>query len=157
MAISFKSVGKTSTQTQKESASTVITETPIGIMTPLRLGSRSEGIFKMMTPISDVIADNFRNLILTNWGERIGQYNFGANIRELMTEIVSHDNFDNEAMTRIKSAVERWMPYVSLIDFSSTIDNQFRASTGKIVLDVTYVIPGVQELPRTIRVDLYII
>lgn len=157
MAISFKSVGKTSEQTRKESETTTATIVPIGIVTPLRLGSRSEGIFKMTSDLSDVIADNLRNLILTNWGERLGQYSFGANLRSLTTEIVSQENFDSEAMTRIKVAAEKWMPYVSLIDFNSNIDHQFRTTTGKISLDITYTVPGVQDTPRSLRVDLYII
>lgn len=157
MAISFKSVGKTSEQTSKETNAIVKVATPIGIITPLRLGNRSEGILKMTTSLSDVIVDNLRNLISTNWGERIGKYKFGANLRELTTEIVSQENFDNEAMSRIKNAVETWMPYVNLIDFSSNIDNQFKKSTGKVNITVTYIVPGVQDIPRSIVVELYII
>lgn len=157
MAISFKSVGKTTDQIRKESEAVAVVETPIGIVTPLRLGERSEGIFKTTKSLSDTIADNLRNLILTNHGERLGQYSMGANLRELTTELVSQENFDQEAMARIKAAVDRWMPFVNLQDFSSEIDNQFRSNTGKIALTITYVVPTVQDIPRTLRVDLYVI
>jgi phage baseplate assembly protein W len=107
--------------------------------------------------LSDQIADNLRNLVQTNWGERLGQFFFGANLQELTTEIASKDAFEDEAMNRIKAAVDRWMPYVNLIDFESNIDNQFRLSTGKIRLTMTYTVAGVQDLPRSLQVDLFII
>lgn len=157
MARSFKSVGKTSTQVKAEELAQAPAELPVGIVTPLRLGERSEGIFKMHFSLADQIADNLRNLISTNWGERLGQYFFGANLQELTTEIVSQDAFEEEVMARIKVAVERWMPYVNLIDFDSSIDNQFRKSTGKVRLNVTYTVAGVQDLPRSLQVDLFII
>ena len=30
------------------------------------------------------LADNFRNLIMTNHGERLGRYNYGANLNSLI-------------------------------------------------------------------------
>jgi phage baseplate assembly protein W len=157
MARSFKSVGKTSSQVKAEELAQTPAEIPVGIITPLRLGERSEGIFKMHFSLADQIADNLRNLISTNWGERLGQYFFGANLQELTTEIVSQDAFEEEAMARIKATVERWMPYVNLIDFDSSIGNQFAKSTGKVRLTVTYTVAGVQDLPRSLQVDLFII
>jgi phage baseplate assembly protein W len=157
MAISFKSVGKTSTQTKNELDIQVKTEVPIGIVTPLQLGTRSEGILKTNMSLADQISDNLRNLILTNWGERLGQYKFGANLRELTTEISSQENFDNEAMARIKDAVDRWMNYITLVDFASVIDTQQRSDIGKIRLTVTYIVANIQPLPRQLSIDLYII
>ncbi len=157
MARSFKSVGKTSTQTRAENLAIAPAELPVGIVTPVRLGERSEGVFKMHFSLADQIADNLRNLVQTNWGERLGQYFFGANLQEMTTEIVSKDAFEEEAMNRIKVAVERWMPYVNLIDFESNVDNQFRTSTGRIRLTMTYTVAGVQDLPRSLQVDLFII
>ncbi len=157
MARSFKSVGKTSSQLKSEELAQTPADIPVGIVTPLRQGSRSEGILKMNFSLADQIADNVRNLVQTNWGERLGQYFFGANLQELTTEIVAKDDFENEAMARIKAAVERWMPYVNLIDFDSSIDNQFRKSTGKIRLTITYTVAGVQDLPRSLQIDLFII
>ena len=158
MARSFKSVGKTSDQVRAEDLAIAATPIPIGIVTPLQLGTGNDGIFKMNSSLADQIADNLRNLVQTNWGERLGQYFFGANLQELTTEIVSQDSFEDEAMNRIKSTVTRWMPYVNLLDFSSEIDNQFRSkSTGKIRVNMTYTVAGVQDLPRSLQIELYII
>jgi phage baseplate assembly protein W len=157
MARSFKSVGKTSSQIRTEELAQSSSPLPVGIVTPIRLGERSEGIFKMNFSLADQVADNLRNLITTNWGERLGQYFFGANLQELMTEVVNKDDFEQEAMIRIKSAVERWMPYVELIDFESTIDNLTKKSTGKIRMNISYIVTGLQDLPRSLQVDMYII
>lgn len=158
MAISFKSVGKTATQTKTEADAQPVTAVPVGIITPLRLGSPGSGILATNMSLSDQIADNLRNLIQTNWGERLGQYNFGANLRELTTEIASQDDFEEEVMARIKAAVERWMSYVTLIDFATDLDHEEpRAKMGKIRLTVTYVVTDIQPLPRQLAVDLYVI
>lgn len=158
MARSFKSAGKTSDRVRAEELAIAATPVPIGIATPLQLGIGTDGIFRMNSSLSDQIADNLRNLVQTNWGERLGQYFFGANLHELTTEIVSQDNFEDEAMNRIKDASRRWMPYVNLIDFASEIDNQFRSkSTGKIRITITYTVAGVQDLPRSLQIELYII
>ena len=92
------------------------TPTPIGIKTPLRPGGNN-GIFDGHFVLKDQVKDNLRNLMLTNWGERLGLYNFGANLRPLTTEIVGQDSFDAQATERSKGAVDRWMPYVSLDTF----------------------------------------
>ena len=68
----------------------------------------------MHTDLFDQIRDNLRNLILTNWGERLGLYDFGANLFELASENLAREDYDQEIAFRIKSAVDKWMPYISL-------------------------------------------
>jgi hypothetical protein len=53
----------------------------IGIKTPLQYGENSEGIFAMHTSLSDQLKDNFINLLYTNHGERLANYDFGANLK----------------------------------------------------------------------------
>ena len=60
MTISFKHVGKTIDDLRTEATGST---TPIGIMTPLRLGKKGEGIFGMHFALQDQIRDNLRNLI----------------------------------------------------------------------------------------------
>ena len=55
---------------------------PYGIKTPLRHGSDRAGIFEMNFNIGDQIADNLRNLVQTNHGERLGHFDFGANLEQ---------------------------------------------------------------------------
>jgi phage baseplate assembly protein W len=150
---SFKSVGKTQEKITEETLAT--TPIPFGIKTPVQLGS-SEGIFAMNYSLSEQFADNLRNLLLTNWGERLGLYQFGANLRPLTTEFVSQENFDNEAIVRIKNAVEKWMPFVDLESFSSEVNRNDNKSTGVINVNITYNIPALNVIGRGLQITLYV-
>ena len=153
--ISFKSVGKTTTQRTTETTET--SPIPIGIKTPLQPGGTGEGVWAMHFDLANQVHDNLKNLILTNWGDRLGVYNFGANLKELTTEIVSQEDFDNQVVVRIKDAVERWMPYVSLRDYVSQIQHEGNQKTGIIQFTITYDIPSLNVEDRALQVTLYVI
>lgn len=151
---SFKSVGKTQEVIEQETlASSPI---PFGIKTPVQLGS-VEGIFAMNYNLADQFSDNLKNLLLTNWGERLGLYNFGANLRPLTTEFVSQDNFDNEAIVRIRDAVGKWMPFIDLESFSSQVDRTESNNTAKINVNITYNIPALNVSGRGLQITLYVV
>lgn len=152
-SLSFKSVGKT--QEQKLTEALNKTQTPIGIKTPLRLGT--DGIVAMNMTLLEQIHDNLRNLILTNYGERVCMYDFGANLRPLVAEYVSQDDFDTQAVQRINAAVSRWMPYVSLEDYLSEIDRIENKNTGVIKLTITYTVPTLQSGKKALQVVLYVL
>ena len=94
----------------------------IGIKTPLQFGSSNGEIFSMNSTLSDQFADNLKNLILTNHGERLGIYDFGANLRELLTNYSTNEDFESQAIERITVAVNKWMPFISLLDFNTSIN-----------------------------------
>ena len=150
---SFKSSGKTREQTAEET--TAVSRTPFGIKTPLSLGS-GEGILSMNYELSDQFADNLRNLLLTNWGERLGLYNFGANLKPLTSEFVSQDSFDTEAINRIRDAVQKWMPFIDLEDFSSTVDRNENKNTAIIKVTITYNIPALEVTKKSLQITLYV-
>jgi phage baseplate assembly protein W len=156
--LSFKSVGiKNTNPTLRRTIDTH----PIGIKTPLQLGRERSGLFDMHFSIADQIHDNLRNLILTNYGERLGNYDYGANLRELTTELSSKEDFDAEAMLRIKGAVKSHLPFVELETFVSKFDrkvlNSGVESVAKIQLMVKYSIPKLRITDRAISVFLYVI
>lgn len=150
---SFKSSG--TTQAEKLDNQLVVTATPIGIKTPLALGD--DDLLKTNSDLSAQISDNLRNLILTNWGERLGFYDFGANLRSLMTDLVSQDDFDTQAISRIREAVKRWMSYIDLQDFVSVVDNTQNQHTAVIHLTITYNIPNLGINNKKLQVTLYAI
>jgi phage baseplate assembly protein W len=153
--ISFKNVG-VKQQTALEAAKVAATPpTAVGIKTPLSLGK--ETLLQMTYNVSDQVSDNLRNLLQTNWGERVGQFYFGANLRPITTEISSQEDFDSEAVVRIKNAVQTWMPYVDLIDYVSEIDHTQNISTGIIRINVTYNIPSLNVTNKKIQIVLYVI
>ncbi len=153
---SFKNVGIREFQTQnvKTTPQSIL---PIGIKTPVQFGGNGEGLFAMHTNIQDVVHDNLRNLLLSNFGERLVHYNFGTNLRPLVADFSSKENFDQEAMIRINTAVAKWMPFVSLVGFDSRpefIDNNY---TGKIVVLVVYSVPQLGLIEKALEVLLYVI
>jgi phage baseplate assembly protein W len=151
--INFKSVGMT--RQQEQDSFLASSATPIGIKTPLQL-SNDSGLLEMHYSLSNQLSDNLRNLLLTNWGERVGQYTFGANLKPLTTEFVSQDDFDSEAVIRIKSSVSRWMPFIDLVDFASETDRLENLSTGIIRVTISYNIPALNVSNKKLQIVLYV-
>lgn len=153
-SFSFKSSGKT----QEQQLIEAITKStiPIGLKTPMRFGTTG-GVFAMHLSLADQVHDNLRNLLVTNWGERLGLYDFGANLFPLATEFVSPDDFDATAVGRINTAVKRWMPYVNLEDFLSEVDRTENKNTAVIRITVTYTVPAIQTARRALQVTIYAI
>jgi len=149
----FKSSGKSAEQLNIEIPAR--TTLPVGIRTPLRLDDKN--LFAMHYDVAEQIHDNLRNLLLTNWGERVGLYNFGANLQELTSELSNIDAFDQEAIDRIKNAATKWMPFVSLNDFVSETDNERNANTGIIKITITYSVPQLGVENKALQIRLYVI
>ena len=152
MAITFKSVGELSTD-RKFTTSPV--QNPIGIKTPLTLGEDADGIFSMHFKLEDQIQDNFRNLLLTNNGERLGLFDFGANLRALTLELAP-DDFEAEAMNRIKRATSKYMPFIDLQSFAYTIDRNDNQNTAKIKLRVSYNVPSAGIVNKGMELTFYL-
>lgn len=153
--ISFKSVGKTTTQVQNEILSS--SPVPIGIRTPVRSGVvETDGIFAMHYDIPEQVNDNLRNLIETNFGERLGLYDFGANLQELTLEITAREDFEAEVMLRIKTAVDKWMPYVSLKGFEMSNEVEEIRKTGVVKFSVSYDLPLLSVSDQGVDIILYV-
>ena len=149
----FKSVGE-DYQRRSQQRLARVQEPPIGIKTPLELGNSDDGILKMHRNLDKTIEDNFRNLLLTNWGERLMDYNFGANLKELTFELGDED-FDNEAIDRISSAVSRYLPFVQLQTFEPFNEISEENSLAKVGVRITYTISQIDDRERKIEVILY--
>ena len=150
---SFKSSGKTKATLEAEKEG-IPKKLPIGIRTPIQL-SREKGIFEMHTDLGQQVSDNLRNLILTNHGERLGFYDFGANLRPLVFDLGAEDA-DEEAVERIKKAVGKYMSYVSLVDFQVYIDRFDNKQVAKVGIQVTYSVPLLGKALITMEVMLYV-
>lgn len=152
--ISFKDVGiedyRESNRLEEEQ------RIPIGIKTPLELDYSNGTIFKMHFNLPDQISDNLRNLILTNRGERLGFYDFGANIRPILSEFNKKDEFDQEVMRRIKKAVSTYMPFVELIGYESKGVDLNKESIGYIKLLIAYSVPRADLKETLLEVDMYV-
>lgn len=150
---SFQSVGELDADLESNEAAVESEKLPIGIRTPISFGT-DNSLFMMNKSYTDQIADNFRNMIMTNWGERLGHYDFGANLMELTFEIGS-ENGDIKAMSRISRTTKKYMPFITLQDFEPMTEKNDGNSMGKIAIRVTYSVPQIDNKLRAIEVLLY--
>lgn len=156
-AISFKSVGRTQSELATIAANRSIDPRPIGIKTPLSLGGTGSSLFVMTTSLADSIKDNLRNLLLTNHGERVALHDFGANLQPLSTELTATEDFESQAMSRIKTAVAKFMPFIQLQTFEIKNINDMNEHTGKVQIRITYSVPTLGLQGKVIEVTLFVI
>jgi phage baseplate assembly protein W len=155
--ISFKSSG---VRTTDQNLLKTVEQIPIGIQTPVALGSGRSGIFNMHFDPVRQISDNLKNLIITNNGERLCNYYYGANLRPLVFELTSLEDFDAQAMSRITNAVRKYMPFVELQSFVSEFDKnvtQLDLESGIAIINLTvrYNIPKLFVTDKSITISLY--
>jgi phage baseplate assembly protein W len=98
----------------------------INIKFPLEKGTA--GAFAVNDETIQAVADDLKILILTNWGERVANYTFGANLRPLIFE-QEGDELNQKVSDAINSAIERWMPYVNVLEIV-VLDHRSDLSLG---------------------------
>ncbi len=127
---------------------------PIGIKVPVSLSETGDSLLTMHTDIEKNIADNFRNMIMTNHGERVGLYDFGANLTELAFELGS-DDFDSEAVRRIRRTTQKYMPFIQLLTFEPIVERRDNKEVAKVGVRITYRVNTLSQNDRTIEVIIY--
>ena len=150
----FKSVGRTQGQVATSAASVEATPQPVGILTPMRLDD--SGFIAISTTVADQVHDNLRNLIQTNAGERLCRYDMGPDLRSIMSELNnSQDSFDSAAIGKIKAAVARWMPYVSLESFTATYGKVNTINKTAVSMTIVYSVPTLGVTSKALQVVIY--
>jgi len=157
MVISFKDVGVKEEERVTDVLATNRSKIPLGIKTPLELDTFGKEMFVMHLDAKDQINDNLKNLLLTNHGERVNQYSFGANLQPLAAEYANKDDFDTEAMLRINTAISKWMPFVVPVEFDSRIDRQGNAVVGRVILLVVYSVPALNISKNQLEIEISVV
>lgn len=147
--INFKNVGTAYDSKKFERAVKREVKIPYGIRTPLRLGS-TDSVFEMHTDIAGQIHDNLKNLLLTNHGERVGMFNFGANLRPLMFELIPGE-FEEAAPVLIKRAVSTWLPFIELNELRLDIVPTDVDGLARIDMTITYSIDQLDVYEKPLR------
>lgn len=148
---SFKNVGSSLRQIQD---SVPATQTfPIGIKTPMSLSDKGNP-YTMNTTVEAQIQDNLRNLLMTNWGERLGIYKYGANLRSLLAEMSNDPSLDNEVMRLINDAVSNFMPFVTLETFDMKFLQSDSKSQAKYQIIINYSIPRINARNQKVKIIL---
>ena len=154
-SISFKSVGE-KTETHNQRVQNEVVDIPIGIMTPVRAGNDVDGIFKMHRNIAAQIQDNFKNLLLTNRGDRVIQTDIGADLQKLAMERTAPDDFDSEAMIRIKRTTDKYMPFIILDSFESKIIRKEEDSVGRVNILIKYNVPSRKIVGQSLELNFFL-
>lgn len=133
---------------------------PIGIKTPLEVGDDNAELFKMHTDPTAQIADNLKNLILTNHGERLGRYSIGCNFKSLLFERNSQNSSEYEkiAIEELKEQVRKFLPLVNIDQVDFTPEDKMysdKTSLAKVIVRIKFSIPKLRALNNSIEVVLY--
>ncbi len=114
----FKSSGKKVSQVRTEKIAQPEELPLVGIKLPIQYGT--ENFFAMNRTSRDQIKDNLKNLLMTNHGDRLGLFGYGANLREILVEGYPEEQFEAEVNIRIQTSIATWMSYVTAVgyDFS---------------------------------------
>lgn len=128
---------------------------PIGIRLPAALGESSDGLLRMHYNVDEALADNFRNMVMTNHGERLGLYDFGANLTELAFELGT-DDFDAEAIRRIRRTTEKYMPFIQLLTFEPLVDRTDNKEVAKVGVRITYKVSALSQRERVIEAIVFV-
>ena len=151
----FKSSGVRTTDRRFVSKKTV--DRPIGIKTPLEVGN---DIFKMHTSAIRQLTDNFRNLIMTNHGERLGMFDFGANLNAIVFEYSNSPNFEDIVSESIINSVQKYIPSIVVTNISAIFVDETekndlnRLGLTKVRVRVDYNVPKFKSPNLALEVDI---
>ena len=142
----FKNVGKSLNSVERnkfKKKSLEAYEKPIGIDFPLRSKSnKNETLFGMTYNLNDQIKVNLLNLLTTTKGEFICNPEFGTTLSYLYNQ-TNIENVDEVAMNDIKSAIDAFMPFVTLKEFYSEKIAATQESSGYNLIKVKYEVDNV--------------
>ena len=110
-----------------------------GISVKLPLSYDSEdGPYRLTKTLQENVQQNFKNLMLTNPGERVMLPNFGAGIRQLLFEPISEDLF-SKVRSRIFNQVRTYMPFVNIEDvFINTMSERQDFGPNEVQISIVY-------------------
>ena len=124
----------------------------INFKTPFK--KSTHGGFVMNDITVDAVADDIKNLLKTNFGERLIHYDMGANLRGLIFENKGED-LKQKISDSIVSAVEKWLPFVTLskIEVFDSVSNQSLGDNEVLVQLSFFVVSSGLESSTTIRIS----
>ena len=78
--------------------------------------NKQDGPFRLNKTIQDTVKQNFKNLVLTNKGERLMDPNFGIGIQSFLFENYSNATAQEIRMEAVAQA-KKYMPFIEIQDF----------------------------------------
>ena len=104
-----------------------------------------DGHYALIKSYKDLVRQNFKNLVLTNPGERVMDVDFGVGIQGFLFEL-DNGAVRSSLQSRIQSQAAKYMPFVEItnIGFNSQATNP-NASDNLLSLRIEYIIIPLQE------------
>ena len=99
---------------------------------------------------------------MTNHGERLGRYNYGANLNSLIFEYSNNSKFEEIIEGRIVDETQKEMPEIQILSVDPLIVDKTekndlnRLGLTKVRLQIQYVIPKFQSPRLGLEVDLVV-
>ena len=119
----------------------------ISIKLPLQIGA-SNGLYELNEDARQAIKQNFKNLILTQPGERVMDPIFGIGIKSYLFEQSTPFLFD-EIKAKIHNQVNIYLPFIQIIDikFISEVTPglQGQIDPHELAIKIVYRIPPMSE------------
>lgn len=161
----FKSVG-TRRGDNRQFDNPQIIEQNIGFKTPMEFGKDRGNLYKMHSDPISQIKDNFRNLILTNYGERLGRPQIGADLFSLTFDADQIGDFLRLANIKITETVKKYMPYITINDVEYVEINNSQSQLNsffttdslgikKVTLRINYNITQVNLNNQILQVSIF--
>jgi len=132
---------------------------PVGIKTPLEIGNENSELFKLHVDPLEQLADNLRNLVQTNHGERLGRFNYGCNLKAILFDRNGSLSSDYEKIVidNVTTQITKYLPVLTInsVDVTpvkKTIDN---SSLAKVIIKIKFGVPALRRMENSIEVVLY--
>lgn len=96
----------------------------LGLSLPIT--NSNGGYFSQNFTTVEQAKSNIKNLLMTRKGERVMHPNFGSGLHEVLFEQLDDIEFEERILTEIESAIQTWIPYVTLGEVEVDMSNSNR-------------------------------
>ena len=133
----------------------------MGVNLKFPLRSFRKGFFEMNNTTLAAVREDIKVLILTNKGERVINPAIGTNIPILMGQLfepIDREEMESQIGAEIRSALETWMPYVTLTDIEifRKEDNLrgFNLQENDILVKMQYSLNSAEGLKDSLQLQI---
>lgn len=101
-----------------------------------------DGAYLMNKNLKEVVAQNFKMLLLTNKGERVMDTNFGIGLRAMLFQNRTLE-FEFDIKEQINRQVKIYLPFINItkIEISDVLPEE----QNSVFVNVEYSIPSIKE------------
>jgi hypothetical protein len=121
--------------------------TGISVKLPLQY-NKEDGPYQLTKTLKETVKQNFKNLILTNPGERIMDPNFGVGLHRFLFESSAEETI-SAIHERIAQQTSRYLPFIDLMN----VDINFIEDTYTLNVAIQYFI-GPLSTPDQLSLEL---